>query len=85
MTLKLNIVPRAERDAQRIFDWIAERSPDGAIRWYAALENAARKLILNPEAYGLAPEDEHVDLRASSILVQDATRTNLPWRVHGGR
>lgn len=65
MTHRLSIFPRAERDAQQIFDWIAERSPQGADRWFIALEEAVQKVLRNPGNYALAPENEIVrsDLR----------------------
>lgn len=57
MALELVILPRAERDAQSIFAWISERSPDGAVRWWNAFEEAAVGITGNPARYGLAPED----------------------------
>lgn len=58
--LKLKIHPRAYRDAQYIFDYIAERSPDGALRWWAAFDDAANQVVNNPDGYSLAPENETV-------------------------
>lgn len=65
MTRRLNIFPRAEQDAQKIFDWIAERSPQGANHWFAAFQVATRKVLENPLSYALAPENEllQCDLR----------------------
>ncbi len=54
----VRILPRAERDAQRIFDWIKERSVDGAIRWWTALEDAQAILAENAEAFSQAPESQ---------------------------
>ena len=56
MTLKIRILPRAERDVQQIFDFIAGRSPDGALRWWDALQDSAAALVRNPASYSLAPE-----------------------------
>ena len=65
MTFRLRILPRAERDAQQIFDWLRARSPDGAIRWWFAFDGAVHNLVDHPHGYGLAPETESVryDLR----------------------
>jgi plasmid stabilization system protein ParE len=65
MMRRLIIFPRAEQDAQRIFDWLAARSPQGADNWFIALEDAIKRLLDNPTVYALAPEDEavHCDLR----------------------
>ena len=57
MTYRLIILPRAERDAQRIFEWISERSPEGGIHWWQALEEATLRIVDNPRACGLAPEN----------------------------
>jgi plasmid stabilization system protein ParE len=57
MSLKLRILPRAERDAQQIFDYIAERSFAGALRWWSAFQYAASKSVDSPERYGIAPEN----------------------------
>ena len=51
-------LPRAELDAQQIYDWIRERSPDGAHRWWLAFEDACARLARNPLGYALAPEAE---------------------------
>ena len=67
MTRRLNIVPRAEQDAQ-IFDWIAERSPDGANRWFAAFEHATKEVAQGSRPYGLAPEGQHVTYELRQFL-----------------
>ncbi len=65
MRFSLRILPRAENDAQHIFDYIANRSPEGALRWWDALQQAAWKITENPQGYGYAPENSlsHFDLR----------------------
>jgi plasmid stabilization system protein ParE len=65
MSFTLTILPRAERDVQHIFNWIAQRSPNGANRWYAAFEEAARKATVNPISCSVASEAAqlNVDLR----------------------
>jgi plasmid stabilization system protein ParE len=40
MTYTVVILARARRDVQQIYDWIAERSPEGAERWFASFEEA---------------------------------------------
>ncbi len=56
MTLKVRILPRAERDVQQIFGFIASRSADGALRWWDAFQDSAAALVREPASYGLAPE-----------------------------
>lgn len=59
MSVSLRILPRAERDAQHIFEYIAARSPEGALRWWDAFQQAAWRITVNPGRYGYAPENSH--------------------------
>jgi plasmid stabilization system protein ParE len=61
MSYRLRILRRAEADTRDIFDWIEARSPDGAQRWLTAFETAANRLLVNPLAWPLAPENDLVD------------------------
>ena len=45
MTLRLKILPRAEQDAQHIFDYISERSLQGASTWWIAFEDATKRVL----------------------------------------
>jgi plasmid stabilization system protein ParE len=51
------IQPRARIDTIEGFNWIAERSEDAAIRWYAGLQGAIAKLAKNPERHPVAAEE----------------------------
>jgi plasmid stabilization system protein ParE len=68
VTLKLVILPRAERDVQRIFEWISDRSPEGAVRWWNTFEEAASRSVDNPERYGLAPENGLISYELRQFL-----------------
>jgi len=78
VTLKLVILPRAEHDAQSIFEWISERSPQGAIRWWDAFEQAVRKVVDKPYRYGIAPEDDQVSCELPQFLFK--TRRGRTYR-----
>lgn len=56
MTFRVLIQPRAEAEAQRIFAWLAERSPEGAVRWYDAYVAAVESLRTDPESRPTALE-----------------------------
>src|SRR3989304_1939246 len=56
MTFTVRTLPRAEFDAQQIYDWIKEQSPDGARRWWDAFLVACDNLKQDPDRYSLAPE-----------------------------
>jgi len=68
MTLRLTVFPRAEHDAEMIFDWIAERSLRGANHWFAVLQVAVRKVAENPAIYALAREDDLVNCNLRQFL-----------------
>jgi len=57
MTFKLRILPRAERDIQCIFDFIAEQSADGARHWWNAFHEAACRAGDYPGRFPFAPEN----------------------------
>ncbi len=78
MTFRVSILRRAEQDAQKIFDWIAERSPDGAVRWWSAFVTAAAQLATNPTGRGLAPESELTDYELRQFLFK--TRRGRTYR-----
>jgi plasmid stabilization system protein ParE len=75
---RLEIHPRAERDAQRIFDWLAARSPAGANRWWTAFRDAAARVLAQPNGYGLAPEAEQVEYELRQFLFK--TRRGNTYR-----
>jgi plasmid stabilization system protein ParE len=68
MMRHLRVFPRAEQDAQKIFDWIADRSPQGANHWFAALQAASQKVLHDPSIYALAPENALVDCDLRQFL-----------------
>ena len=68
MKLHLRILPRAENDAQVIYDYIASYSPVGALRWWHAFEAATSKLTENVHQFGLARENGLFDLELRQFL-----------------
>jgi plasmid stabilization system protein ParE len=65
MTLQVRISSRAALDADAIFDWLAARSPDGAVRWYGVYLATLRSLPDHALGCPIAPEAEllNIDLR----------------------
>jgi plasmid stabilization system protein ParE len=57
MTYRLRITRRAQNDRDACFDYIFARSPQGAVRWLDALEEAAAAVLIDPH-HGVAPESE---------------------------
>ena len=58
MSYVVLLMRQAELDAQTIFDWLSQRSPAGALRWYDALDEALHRLEDRPEACGRCPESD---------------------------
>ncbi len=79
MTFKLRILPRAERDAQHIFDWIKDRTPDGARRWWDAFLKEANRSALHPQRYPTAPENEMTSYELRQFLFK--TRRGHRYRI----
>ena len=61
MSYHVNILRQAERETNAIVHWLFERSPEGAARWIDAYDNAMQALAVDPQRYGLAPENDFVD------------------------
>jgi plasmid stabilization system protein ParE len=59
MSFKPKILPRAQDDAQSIFNYLNERSPQGAAGWWIAFESAAEDAALGVVEYPLAPENAY--------------------------
>ncbi len=68
MSYSVRLLSRAKADLLRIFFYIEERSPEGALRWEEALEAGLDRLRGNPSIYGLAPEDSHFDFELRQLL-----------------
>ena len=61
MNYRIIIQPRAEREIEAAYRWIAERSPRGAVKWYNGLQKAIQSLSRYPRRCSLAPESEAFD------------------------
>lgn len=59
---------RAERDVDVIFDWLAQRSKDGAVRWYLAYLDSLKSLPIHTTGCGLAPEAEKLGTDLRQVL-----------------
>jgi plasmid stabilization system protein ParE len=79
MTYATVILARARDDVQRIYDWIAERSVEGAERWFASFEEAILQLNTNPFLAPVAPEDEFVVPEIRQLLFR--TRHGRTYRA----
>ena len=53
MSFEVRFTSEAEKNVREIFNWIAESSPDGALRWVDALETAKSRLQDSGDDCGL--------------------------------
>jgi plasmid stabilization system protein ParE len=56
MTRSFRVLARADADINRLFAWLARRSPRGAATWYDALFEAFGKIVANPARFAVAHE-----------------------------
>ena len=56
MTYRVVIESSARVDIDAAYDWLQQRSPEAAIRWFNRLDAAIRSLATNPERCAAAPE-----------------------------
>ena len=86
MKLQLVILPRAERDVEAIFCYIAERNTKGALRWLEAFKAASARTVDFPESYALAPEHHDNDREIRHFILPYKTRAHLSRTFcHRGR
>lgn len=79
MKFTVKISDQADTDAQVIFDWIAERSPAGALKWYEAYQAAVVRLEVNAGQHPLAAESNWFPKEVRQMLFK--TRKDLRYRI----
>ena len=79
MSYAVRILPVAAADRESIFRYILDRSPQGALAWETAYENALRKLRENPLLYGLASESNGLEIDLRQLLF--STRSGHTYRI----
>ena len=72
MPYDVRILPRAEFDVQQIYNWIGERSPEGAHRWWLAFEEAIAGIKQQPSGFALALEAQWIDREIRQLLFKTA-------------
>jgi plasmid stabilization system protein ParE len=77
MTYHVETTNEAKANRAKCFDYIAERSPAGALRWIEAYEQAVESLFENPHT-SLAPESQDHEEEIWQRLFK--TRHGLQYR-----
>jgi plasmid stabilization system protein ParE len=68
MTYLVIVQPSAQAEMEAAYEWVAERAPITAARWYNRLLDAIESLADNPERCPLAPEDEYFREEIRNLL-----------------
>jgi plasmid stabilization system protein ParE len=79
MTYSVILLTRAKHDVATIQNWIAERSPSGATKWFNSFVAALKTLENNPYGCELAPEDQVVGRGIRQLLFR--TRKGHRYRI----
>jgi plasmid stabilization system protein ParE len=79
MKFTVSVLQRAQADAEWIFGWIANRSPQGAAQWGRAYDATVQELSRDAAQWGLAPENEEVGIELRQKLFK--TRRGRPYRL----
>ncbi len=61
MKYRVEVTEPAEHDADEVYEWLRERSANGAARWWHVFRATLEKLEQNPIGHGTAPESDVFD------------------------
>jgi plasmid stabilization system protein ParE len=79
MKFTVSVLYRARADAERIFNWIADRSPQGAAQWGRVYDEAVLELSRDAAQHGRASESDQVKVELREKLFK--TRRDRPYRL----
>jgi plasmid stabilization system protein ParE len=68
MNFKLIIQPPALADLDEAYRWIAERSPENAVRWFNRFLEVLQTLKNSPARCGVAPESAQIGQEIRQLL-----------------
>lgn len=65
---RLIIQPPAVHDLDEAYQWIRDRAPEAAARWFNGFVEALNSLTTFPDRCGLAPENDAVEPEIRQLL-----------------
>lgn len=65
---RLIIQPSAFDDLDEAYQWVRERAPEAAARWFNGFVEALSSLTTSPDRCGLAPENDAVEPEIRQLL-----------------
>jgi plasmid stabilization system protein ParE len=79
MKFKVRELRKAKADKRHIFEWLYERSPQGAAAWLAAYDETIEWLKSNADTYAGCYENADLDMDVKEILFK--TRRGRVYRA----
>ena len=80
MKYRIIIEPVAAKAIGEAYDWIAERAPNAASRWFSGLERAIHSLAEMPQRSPVAPENDQFEEEIRQLLYgRRAHRYRVLW------
>lgn len=76
---------RAYRDLDDAYQWIAERAPEAAVRWYHGFIDALLSLKEFPERCQLAPENPRLPGEIRQLLYGKQHSYRALFTIRGGQ
>ncbi len=67
---RVRLSARARLDADRMFDYLAKRSPQGAESWTKAFFGALDRLSKDPDRFPLSRESEELEVEIRELFFQ---------------
>jgi toxin ParE1/3/4 len=78
---RVEITRAAERDVVGIYEYIADRSPERAGKWFAEIERQAQALSQNPKRCPVIPEADDIGLEYRHLIW---SHYRTVFRIQGG-
>ena len=79
MTYHVRVLTRAQHDVADCYNYIAERSPQGAASWFNRFAETRDRLATDADQRPLAWESAYVDYEIREMLFK--TRRGKPYRI----
>jgi hypothetical protein len=79
MSYTVRIFPRDRADVQEIYNWLSERSEQGASSWFERFQQTVGALQADPLMWPIADESKHLDYEIRHRLFR--TRRGRMYRV----
>lgn len=85
MSLQLRLLSVAQADVDHIYSWNRDRSPLGAVRWYAAFLRKCGEVVVQPHRFPIKEESDSVrdEIREFTFRTRRGRRYRALFAVVG--